>query len=136
MAASCECPAHQNHSILSPRTFGAVRWPIPAKTWRCGFVCLCVTCPGVHVLSLLAAGAPCVVQASGIGGMVVGLATAFKPNWAPWSAPLYAALKGAVLGSLSIQACPWDGSICSTGPGCCGNMLYGAVTTGIAWVRC
>eukprot|EP00892_Ulva_mutabilis_P003350 jgi/Ulvmu1/1387/UM011_0115.1 len=44
-----------------------------------------------------------IATVSGIGGMVVGLATAFKPNWAPWSAPLYAALKGAVLGALSIQ---------------------------------
>lgn len=43
------------------------------------------------------------LQVSGIGGMIVGLATAFKPTWAPWSAPLYAALKGAVLGALSIQ---------------------------------
>lgn len=40
---------------------------------------------------------------SGIAGLVTAMATIFKPNWAPWSAPLYAAFKGAVLGALSFQ---------------------------------
>lgn len=40
---------------------------------------------------------------SGIAGVVTAMATIFKPNWAPWSAPLYAAFKGAVLGALSFQ---------------------------------
>lgn len=37
----------------------------------------------------------------GIGGLVVAIATVFKPQWSPYSAPLYAALEGLVLGSLS-----------------------------------
>jgi uncharacterized YccA/Bax inhibitor family protein len=40
---------------------------------------------------------------SGVASLVTAMATIFKPNWAPWSAPLYAACKGAVLGALSFQ---------------------------------
>jgi uncharacterized YccA/Bax inhibitor family protein len=36
-----------------------------------------------------------------IGGLVCALATTFKPNWAPISAPLYAALEGMALGAIS-----------------------------------
>ncbi|MEP6779680.1 MAG: Bax inhibitor-1/YccA family protein [Gemmatimonadaceae bacterium] len=38
----------------------------------------------------------------GIGGLVVGLATSFKPTWAPITAPIYAVLEGMVLGAVSI----------------------------------
>lgn len=40
---------------------------------------------------------------STVASLVTALATMFKPNWAPWSAPLYAAFKGAVLGAMSFQ---------------------------------
>lgn len=46
----------------------------------------------------LSAGA---IFASAIGGMVVGLVTSFKPNLAPWTAPVYAALEGVFLGAIS-----------------------------------
>lgn len=36
-----------------------------------------------------------------IGGFVVALATAFKPVWAPYTTPLYAALEGLALGGIS-----------------------------------
>ena len=36
-----------------------------------------------------------------IGGMILALVTIFKKEWAPVSAPLYAALEGAFLGGLS-----------------------------------
>jgi uncharacterized YccA/Bax inhibitor family protein len=36
-----------------------------------------------------------------IGGLVVGLVTSFKPTFAPWTAPVYAALEGVFLGALS-----------------------------------
>lgn len=36
-----------------------------------------------------------------IGGLVFALATTFKPNWAPFSAPLYAVLEGMALGGIS-----------------------------------
>ncbi len=36
-----------------------------------------------------------------IGGFVMALATAFKPVWAPYTTPLYAALEGLALGGIS-----------------------------------
>ena len=36
-----------------------------------------------------------------IGGLVFALATSFKPTWAPFTAPLYAALEGMALGAIS-----------------------------------
>ena len=36
-----------------------------------------------------------------VGAAVVGIATAFKPHWAPLTAPLYAALEGLALGGIS-----------------------------------
>lgn len=35
------------------------------------------------------------------GGLIFGLATAFKPNWAPFTAPLYALAEGLFLGGIS-----------------------------------
>ncbi|MBI3602526.1 MAG: Bax inhibitor-1/YccA family protein [Candidatus Omnitrophica bacterium] len=37
-----------------------------------------------------------------IGGFILAIATAFKPNWAPVTAPIYAACQGVLLGALSI----------------------------------
>lgn len=37
-----------------------------------------------------------------IGGLIVGLITAFKPNLARWTAPIYAAFEGLVLGAISM----------------------------------
>jgi len=42
-----------------------------------------------------------VLPAAGIGGFVLALITIFKPNFAPWTAPVYAAFEGVFLGSLS-----------------------------------
>lgn len=41
------------------------------------------------------------VWGGAIGGFVVALATVFKKTWAPYSAPLYAALQGLFLGGVS-----------------------------------
>ena len=35
------------------------------------------------------------------GGLVVAIATIFRPRWAPFTAPLYAALEGIVVGGIS-----------------------------------
>jgi uncharacterized YccA/Bax inhibitor family protein len=35
------------------------------------------------------------------GGLIVAIATIFKPNWAPMTAPIYALLEGLVLGGIS-----------------------------------
>ena len=37
-----------------------------------------------------------------LGGMVVALVTVFKKNWAPVTAPIYAALEGLALGGISV----------------------------------
>ena len=37
----------------------------------------------------------------GIGGFVVGMIASFKPQTAPWSAPIYASLQGIFLGAVS-----------------------------------
>lgn len=37
----------------------------------------------------------------GIGGLVFALITSFRPQSAPWSAPIYASLEGLVLGAIS-----------------------------------
>jgi uncharacterized YccA/Bax inhibitor family protein len=44
---------------------------------------------------------PVVLPAAGIGGFVLALITIFKPNVAPWTAPVYAAFEGVFLGALS-----------------------------------
>jgi uncharacterized YccA/Bax inhibitor family protein len=36
-----------------------------------------------------------------VGG-IVGLVTCFKPTWAPWTAPVYAAVQGVFLGAISM----------------------------------
>lgn len=38
-----------------------------------------------------------------IGGFIAALATAFKPNWAPITAPIYALLEGLFLGGISVS---------------------------------
>jgi len=35
------------------------------------------------------------------GGFIVALVTIFKPNWAPFTAPIYALLEGLALGGIS-----------------------------------
>jgi uncharacterized YccA/Bax inhibitor family protein len=43
------------------------------------------------------------MQATGVASLVLALATCFKPNWSPFTAPMYAVAKGALLGSLSLR---------------------------------
>ena len=38
---------------------------------------------------------------AGIGGFIVAMITIFKPTIAPWTAPIYAALEGVLLGAIS-----------------------------------
>jgi uncharacterized YccA/Bax inhibitor family protein len=42
------------------------------------------------------------VMAGSLGGLVIGLITAFKKNWAPATAPIYAALEGLFVGGVSL----------------------------------
>ena len=42
-----------------------------------------------------------VLAVAGIGGFIVAMITMFKPTIAPWTAPIYAALEGVLLGAIS-----------------------------------
>jgi uncharacterized YccA/Bax inhibitor family protein len=42
------------------------------------------------------------VMIGAIGGFVVGIATSFKRNWAPFTAPIYAVLQGLFIGGISL----------------------------------
>jgi uncharacterized YccA/Bax inhibitor family protein len=42
------------------------------------------------------------VMIGALGGFVVGMATSFKRNWAPVTAPIYAVLQGLFIGGLSL----------------------------------
>src|SRR5690242_3144755 len=42
-----------------------------------------------------------VAPVAGIAGFVLALVTIFKPTLAPWTAPVYAAMEGVLLGAIS-----------------------------------
>jgi uncharacterized YccA/Bax inhibitor family protein len=44
---------------------------------------------------------PAVLPAAAIGGLILAFVTIFKPTLAPWTAPVYAAFEGVVLGVIS-----------------------------------
>ncbi len=44
---------------------------------------------------------PIILPAAGIGGFILAMVTIFKPTFAPWTAPVYAAFEGVFLGALS-----------------------------------
>ena len=72
---------------------------------RTGVLLLATIASATYVWWRYQAGDADAVQASFmvglIGALVCGLATSFRPHWAPWSAPLYAVLKGTALGGFS-----------------------------------
>lgn len=49
------------------------------------------------------AAAPTYVMGGLIGGLVIALATIFRPQWAPRTAPIYAVVEGMALGALSMM---------------------------------
>ena len=49
------------------------------------------------------AAAPTYVMGGLIGGLVIALATIFRPHWAPRTAPIYAVVEGMALGALSMM---------------------------------
>ncbi len=54
------------------------------------------------VSSMMGASAGIAMMISGILGLILALATSFKPNWSPITAPLYAACEGVLLGAVSL----------------------------------
>ncbi len=66
---------------------GSLSWSVVAKA-------------GPDVEALMSAGMPWMIGGA-ITGLIFCLATAFKPNWAPITAPLYALAEGLFLGAIS-----------------------------------
>ena len=57
-------------------------------------------------------GSPALMWIGLIGGLIMAFATIFKPEWSAWSAPLYAALEGLFLGTISaVYASTFDGIV-------------------------
>jgi uncharacterized YccA/Bax inhibitor family protein len=48
-----------------------------------------------------------VLPAAAIGGLVLAMATTFRPQLAPWTAPIYAAFEGVALGAFSFIVEHW-----------------------------
>jgi uncharacterized YccA/Bax inhibitor family protein len=44
-----------------------------------------------------------IIMGSAIVGLILALATSFKPNWSPTTAPLYAACEGVLMGAISVM---------------------------------
>lgn len=74
---------------------------------KTGLMLLCVVLPATYTWKLYFdhPGNPAVVMpwvlGGAIGGVVLGLVTAIKKNWAPVTAPIYSVLQGLFLGGFS-----------------------------------
>jgi uncharacterized YccA/Bax inhibitor family protein len=70
---------------------------------KTGLLLLIALLPALFVWTRYFSGEPVggLMILGGLGGLVVGIATSFKPEWSPITAPIYAALEGLVLGGLS-----------------------------------
>ncbi len=45
---------------------------------------------------------PIVIPVAGVGGLILALVTIFRPQFSPWTAPVYAAFEGVFLGGISL----------------------------------
>src|SRR5882724_9332206 len=72
---------------------------------KTGFLLLCVVATAAWTWGLSLSpvpGAAVPWMMGGVfGGFIVALVTIFKPNWAPFTAPIYALLEGLALGGIS-----------------------------------
>ena len=62
-----------------------------------------------------------------IGGMILALATIFKPNWSPVTAPIYAAFEGLFVGGISAMYA----SFITPDPGQAADGVAGMLNTGL-----
>ncbi len=71
-----------------------------------------------------------------IGGLIFSLATIFKKNWAPITAPLYAAMEGLFLGSVSVMfEQTYSGIILQAVSLSIGTLLTMLIAYQLGWVK-
>lgn len=103
-----------SNPTLNERTFGGARVGVgePAMTVQ-GTVNKALVLLGILMICAMWAwtkaanpagmgGFGLILTGSMIGGLVLALATSFKPKWSPVTAPLYAACEGLLLGIVSV----------------------------------
>lgn len=78
---------------------------IQGTAWKTLILLILCTCSaGFTFISVMKGDTAIAIPAALIGvfgGLIVGFVTAFKPNWSPFTAPLYAILEGLFLGAIS-----------------------------------
>ena len=96
--------------VLNAKTFAGVRsygdsntMTINGTALKTGALLLLVVCGAIYTWNrAMATGQSSGwVMAGAIGGFIVAIVTAFKKEWSPVTAPLYAALEGLFLGGIS-----------------------------------
>ena len=72
----------------------------------------------------------------GVGGLIVGMIASFRPQTAPWSAPIYASLQGIFLGAISalynlrFAGLPQQAVLLTFGVAASGTMIFSAKSSG------
>jgi uncharacterized YccA/Bax inhibitor family protein len=94
---------------LSPARFrdvtGEGAMTVTGTAWRSLVLLLLVVGSSAYTWWQLApepSRAPTYVLGGFVGGLVLALVTVFRPQLAPWTAPIYAVVEGMALGSLSM----------------------------------
>ena len=101
-----------SNPVLRERTFEAVGMPgveqamtLNGTVNKTGFLLICAAATASWTWHLARTGDPAAVglplMGGLIGGLIVALATVFRPAWSAVTAPLYALLEGLVLGGIS-----------------------------------
>src|SRR5271163_1951621 len=101
-----------SNPVMKAKTFESVRafgdtdtMTLNGTVNKTGLLLICVIATSCWNWNLARSGEPGAVGvpliAGLIGGFIVAMATVFKPNWSPITAPLYALLEGLVLGGIS-----------------------------------
>jgi uncharacterized YccA/Bax inhibitor family protein len=86
-----------------PRDFGAEAMTVQGAVNKTGIsLLILIACAAFTWRQAMAGSSPALFAVVGVfGGLVVALATAFRPRWAGVTTPIYAALEGLALGAIS-----------------------------------
>ena len=84
-------------------TIGVQAMTLQGTVNKTGVLLICAVATSVWTWNQARAGSDVVplISAGAIAGFVVAIVTAFKKNWAPVTAPIYALLEGLVIGGVS-----------------------------------
>ncbi len=90
---------------FAPPAIGATTMSIQGTVNKTGILLLLVLLPAAFTWKLAFAAGPAAaypyIIGGVIGGLIFGIITAFKPNWAMITAPIYCLLQGLFLGGVS-----------------------------------